>query len=84
LKAVFPIGEKYGVDDGAPALERLSMEIAVESPHPAGDVTAILGLAEKYCHGSQSVRQVVPVTVTASLNGEMVDIANERPGGEQL
>jgi hypothetical protein len=82
VRATFPIGEKYGIDgEAGSAMEGLRYRLELSSPAPAGEVAQVAALAERFCHASQTLRVVVPVTPSVVLNGEALDVP-EAPGDQ--
>ena len=73
VRATFFNTQKYGVDDERPFFEQVEIRLEVESPAPAAAVKRLLEHAERACHAAQSLRNPVPVTLAARLNGAALD-----------
>lgn len=67
--------EKYDVDDAPPYFEQVSLALTIASPAPPEQVRQLVAHAERACHIAHTLRHGVPVTLSATLNGE--DISGE-------
>jgi len=70
VRATFQNTEKYDVDDAPPYFEQVTIALAVDSPAAPEQVRRLVAHAERACHAAQTLRQGVPVTLDAKLNGE--------------
>lgn len=70
MRATFQNTEKYDVDDAPPYFEQVTIALAVDSPAAPEQVRRLVAHAERACHAAQTLRQGVPVTLDAKLNGE--------------
>ena len=70
MRATFQNTEKYDVDDAPPYFDQVTIALAVDSPAAPEQVRRLVAHAERACHAAQTLRQGVPVTLDAKLNGE--------------
>jgi organic hydroperoxide reductase OsmC/OhrA len=74
VRATFFNTEKYDVDGAAPYFEEVTIALTVESPASPEQVRALARHAERACHAAQSLRHPIPVSLTARLNGTVLEV----------
>jgi hypothetical protein len=75
VRAVFPIGEKYGIEgETGSAMEELKYRLELRSTAAPDDVARVAALAERFCHAAQTLRVEVPVRPSIVLNGQALDV----------
>src|SRR5579872_307038 len=52
---------KYGVDDAPPYFDAIDIQLQIDSPAGAEQVSALVANAERACHATQSLRHGVAV-----------------------
>lgn len=63
------------MDGAAPYFEQVTIALTVASPAPDDQVRQLIAHAERACHAAQTIRHGAPVTLSATLNGDPLDIA---------
>jgi organic hydroperoxide reductase OsmC/OhrA len=65
--------DKLGLGGPGAAARWVRVDVRVDSPAAATAVRRLVAHAERACHAARSLAAAVPVTTTASLNGERLD-----------
>jgi hypothetical protein len=73
VRATFRNTAKYGVDDAPPYFDQVAIGLSLLSLAPVEQVQLLVAHAERACHAAQSLRHGVPVSLSATLNGDRLD-----------
>ena len=75
VRATFRNTEKYDVDEAAPYFEEVTIALDVASSATEAAVRQLVTHAERACHAAQTLRHGVPVTLSPTLNGRALSVA---------
>ena len=73
VRATFFNTAKYDVDQAPAHFEEVTVALSIDSRAPAAAVAALAAHAERACHAAQSLRHPVPVTLSTTHNGTLLD-----------
>jgi len=74
LRVTFDSTAKYRLSDSPTAFQNAIFKLNIHSPSSLDQVRALVEHAKMSCHASQSFSTPVPVSVSAFVNGEDIDI----------
>ena len=74
VRCTFDVADKLGLEGPGAAFESVVFAVDIRSPAPPEQVKKLIQHAERGCHAEQSLRNPVPVTTTATLNGKRLEL----------
>jgi organic hydroperoxide reductase OsmC/OhrA len=75
VRATFSVADKYDLGGPPGAFQQVTFDLKVRSSASEEQVKRLVTHAERACHAAQTFRAPVPVELTATLNGEVLDLA---------
>jgi organic hydroperoxide reductase OsmC/OhrA len=76
VRAEFSVADKYDLGGPPGAFQRVTFRLAITSPASEPDVARLVSHAERACHAAQTFRAPVPTELTATLNGESLQVGD--------
>ena len=74
VRCTFDVADKLGLAGSGAAFESVTFAVIVQSPALPEQVKRLIQHAERGCHAEQTMRQPVPVTMSATLNGKKLEL----------
>ncbi|MFQ5852523.1 MAG: hypothetical protein ACE5JU_18330 [Candidatus Binatia bacterium] len=74
MRCTFDVADKLGLEGPGAAFESVSFVLDIESPAPVEQVRKLIQHAERACHAAETLRKPIPVTMTATLNRQKLDL----------
>jgi len=68
------VADKLDLEGPGAAFEAVAFAVDIRSPAPAEQVRKLIRHARRGCHAEQTLRNPIPVTTTARLNGDTLDL----------
>lgn len=74
VRGRFQATEKYDIDDAPASFEEVAFAVRMDSPASPDAVARLVAHAERGCHSAQTIRNPVPVRLSATLNGVTLEL----------
>ena len=74
VRCTFDVADKLGLEGPGAAFESVVFAAEIQSPAAPEQVRKLIRHAERGCHAEQTLRNPIPVTTTALLNGRKLDL----------
>jgi len=68
------VADKFDLEGPGAAFDSVALKVDIRSPAPPEQVRKLIQHARRGCHAEQTLRNPIPITATAVLNGDTLEL----------